>query len=158
MLDAPYYWHPMVVHFGVTLVVLTGALQLLLWCMPWARRQPELVAGQKWLVGLGAAALLATVISGFVAYTTVPHDGPAHAAMEVHRNWAIATTLVYLVGTALFFAPQRLARNAAGVMFVLALGLVAATANFGGKLVFEHGLGVQALPEVNNNGHNHHHH
>jgi uncharacterized membrane protein len=157
MVDAPYYWHPMFVNFGVTLVVLTGALQLLLWCLPWARRRTELVGGQKWLVGLGAAAILATAYTGFMAYDTVPHDEAAHAVMDVHRNWAIATTLVYLLGTVLFFAPQRLARHAAGVMFVIALGLVAVTANYGGKLVFEHGLGVQSLPEANSEHHDHDH-
>ncbi|MDQ2077081.1 DUF2231 domain-containing protein [Marinimicrobium sp. ABcell2] len=155
MVDEPYLWHPMFVNFGVSLLMLTGLLQLLLWSLPWARRQRELVDGQKWLVGLGTAAVLATAFTGFVAYDTVPHDEAAHAAMHVHRNWAIAATIVYLLGAALFFAPQRWTRHAAGVMFVVALGLVAVTANHGGKLVFEHGLGVQSLPEVNGNSHDH---
>ncbi|NOR51996.1 MAG: hypothetical protein GQ470_05195, partial [Gammaproteobacteria bacterium] len=32
-----------------------------------------------------------TVASGLYAYNTVAHDTPSHAAMTLHRDWALAT-------------------------------------------------------------------
>lgn len=156
--------HPIFVKFVVTLIVLTGLLQLALWFIPAAKKQPGLVHGFPWLVGVGVLAVLAALISGFIAYYTVPHDGPSHVVMTNHKYWAILLSLVYLAGAALFFSAERLradlrprAATFSGAAFIAALLLVTITASQGAQLVFKHGIGVQSLPEVTGEGHDHHH-
>ena len=101
-------WHPILVHFTVSLLVIGGALQLILWLVPNKTDRTLLIAVQKWLVIVGAVAVIATVATGLQAYYTVAHDTPSHLAMTNHRNWAFATAAIFLTGAVLlFFLPNR---------------------------------------------------
>lgn len=153
--------HPIYVKFAVTLIVLVGVLQLALWFSSRAAKQPGMVHGMPWLVGVDVLAVVATIISGFIAYFTVPHDGPSHVVMSNHRNWGILLALVFLTGAGLFYIAARTAsvvlQAVSGGMFVAALLLVAITASQGAQLVYGHGIGVESLPNVTGEGHDHHH-
>ncbi|MHC9510490.1 DUF2231 domain-containing protein [Kangiella sp. M94] len=149
-------WHPIFVHFTVALLVICGIFQLVLWVFP-SKATSTAISAQSWLVILGSIAVLATVGTGLQAYYSVAHDTPSHLAMTDHRNWALATSSVFLIGAALFFLFPRKRQYLAGVFFVAALILVSITAYKGGDLVYRHGLGVMSLPEVTGEGHDHDH-
>lgn len=158
--------HPIYVKFAVALVVLVGLLQLALWFIPKASQQRGLVEGMPWLVGTGVVAVVATIISGLIAYYTVPHDGPSHVLMSNHKYWGILLAVVFLSAAALYFKARSAAARGrddnlvglvAGGLFAASLLVVIITASQGAHLVFGHGIGVQSLPEVTGDGHDHHH-
>lgn len=149
-------WHPIFVHFTVSLLVIAGFLQLFIWLFS-SKTSSALISTQKWLVILSTIAVLATVATGLQAYYSVAHDTPSHLAMTDHRNWALATSLIFIIGAVLYFIFPQIKQKLAGVFFIAALVLVSVTALKGGELVYRHGLGVMSLPEVSGEGHDHEH-
>ena len=151
--------HPIFVHFVVGLLF-TSALGLATssFLRTDAHWSSTLQAAGDWMLGLGILAALGAVIAGFDAYYSVAHDGPSHAAMTTHRNWALPTVAVF-AGLGVWRWLKR--SEQPGPLFALA-GLVGAalltvTAWWGGNLVFKHGLGVESLPAVIGEGHDHDH-
>ncbi len=149
--------HPVFVHFTVTLFVITGLLQLIPWLFKEKVQNNVFIFIQKWLVILGSLAVLVTVVTGVQAYYSVSHDTPSHLAMTDHRNWALITAVIFLLGAALFYFMPKLRQSVAGSCFFVAFLLVTVTAFKGGELVYRHGLGVMALPQVTGEGHDHDH-
>ena len=98
------------------------------------------------------------MLAGFYAYNTVAHDGPSHAAMTDHRNWAIATIVLFLC-LAVWSIIRVRAERPLGTLFVVALVatqlVLLSTAWRGGELVYRHGLGVLSLPVVETMEHGH---
>lgn len=157
MVDIIPNWHPILVHFTVSFVALTGALQLFAWLRPSFTHNGAFQTAKKWLVVISAFAVVATVVAGLQAYNTVAHDEPSHLAMTDHRNWAFATAAIFLLGATLFFILPARRQLLAGSCFIAALMLVTVTGFKGGELVYRHGLGVMSLPQVENGGEGHNH-
>ena len=144
--------HPLVVHFPIVFV-LTAAL------LDWL----DVVFGKPdWLrstaIRLWAAGGVAAVFSywtGTRAAATVFVPGMAHPMIEDHRVWALTTAL--FVGT---FALVQVGTHVAGlarsrsIRVSLAVGglvaalLVQQTAERGGRLVYEQGVGVVTAPRT----------
>lgn len=150
--------HPVLVHFAFALTV-TAAVSYVLAALPvMAARRDTLRGAADWMLCFAALAVVATIAAGFQAYYSVAHDGPSHAAMTTHRNWALPSGLAALV-----LAAWRWRRRAAApsVLFttlvVAAALLLTVTAWWGGRLVYAYGLGVQRLPQVSGEGHDHEH-
>lgn len=150
-------WHPVFVHFTVALLSLSVGLFVITYFLSSAlKEQWTLVA--RWCLWFGMGFTLLTVASGIYAYNTVDHDTASHLAMTDHRNWAIITSLAFLLLSmwSLTWAKQG---DKLGMVFVLGLvvagGLLATTAWRGGELVYRHGLGVMALPQSSGDGHAH---
>ncbi len=155
--------HPVFVHFTVALLsVSTGlfvVLQLFGSYLPESLRQ-QLRTVAHWNLWLGAAITVITVAAGFYAYNTVAHDAPSHAAMTDHRNWALATTPLF-IGIALWSMVCVWRKKRLGGSFVVALLiaqlLLLSTAWRGGEVVYRYGLGVMSLPQSEGAGHAHAH-
>ncbi|TGY88203.1 DUF2231 domain-containing protein [Marinicauda algicola] len=151
--------HPIFVHFVVGLLF-TSALGLAAssFLPTDARWRSTLQAAGDWMLGLGILAALGAVIAGFDAYYSVAHDGPSHAAMTTHRNWALPTVAVF-AGLGVWRWLKR--SEQPSPLFALAglagAALLTVTAWWGGNLVFKHGLGVESLPAVTGEGHDHDH-
>ena len=150
-------WHPILVHFTVSFVALTGILQLFVWFRPSLTHNGAFQTAKKWLVVISSFAVVATVVAGLQAYNTVAHDEPSHLAMTDHRNWAFVTAAIFLLGATLFFILPARRQLLAGSCFIAALMLVTVTGFKGGELVYRHGLGVMALPQVEQSGGGHQH-
>ena len=143
-------WHPIFVHFTVALLVASLALfvaALVFKDKPW---RASALAAAWWNLWLGAGATVLTVAAGLVAYQSVgSHGDGAHAAMDTHRAWALATALPFLV---LALWSVRLPRERVALPFVAALAvatvMLGITGWMGGALVYEHGVGVAALEKV----------
>jgi len=151
--------HPLIVHFVIAFLM-TGPLLLFLTAVAprHAKWRSAACNAGDWMLGLGLLASLVAVAAGFQAYYSVAHDGPSHAAMTDHRNWALGTVALFLVIGSLRL---RTRRNVPTVLFAILLllpvGLLAVTGWKGGHLVYRHGLGVASLPAVTGEGHDHEH-
>lgn len=150
-------WHPIFVHFTIALLSVAAALKLGSYLVgnESLRDQWRLVA--RWNLWIGSGFVVLTVIAGVVAYNTVSHDTPSHAAMTNHRNWALVTAAVFLAIAGWLTLQVRSGRPRSGLfvaILVVATGLLGITAWKGGELVYRYGLGVMSLPKTDQ----HHHH
>ncbi len=159
MIDIIPNWHPIFVHFAVALLSLAVGLFVV---APFVKSplQEQWMIVARWSLWFGALAAIVTGLTGLYAYNTVAHDAPSHEAMTEHRNWAIATIVVFLSLTAWHIAKVRHSKKPAAVFvlcMVLGGGLLASTAWHGGEAVYRFGLGVMSLPKSEGEGHAHSH-
>ncbi len=151
-------WHPIMVHFAVALLLTATAL--LTWSLARGRTsadQTTVVSGRL-VLWIGLAAILLTVAAGLQAYYSVGHDAPSHAAMTDHRNWGFGALAAFLVAGALSWTQRKASLSVRDVVLLLASsGVLLVTAYKGGELVYRYGLGVQSLPAVTGDGHDHDH-
>lgn len=137
--------HPLVIHFPIALIIVAAFADLI----------DTLVGRPKWLASaatmlfvLGSMGAVVACLTGQQALDTVLMPGMAHPIVQAHRTWAIATTVYFSVLTlirmgAAFRGP--LARRYRFVLLLAALvGVVGLqqTAERGGRLVYEQGVGV----------------
>lgn len=155
-------WHPLLVHFPIALISVSAFFHLaarLLHNQPRCASHCSVLAHAT--LWLGALAAFPTVFFGWLAFNTVNHDEAGHAAMLLHRSWALATllTLTFLAGwDAWRHKVDAVPTWPITGAVILAWGLVASTAWHGAELVYRHGLGVIAVPaHVESGGHEHRH-
>lgn len=150
--------HPILVHFAYALSITAFMSYMLAAFTPAGKWRDTLRPAADWMLTFGALAIIATIAAGFQAYYSVAHDGPSHAAMTTHRNWAIPSGIAILL-LALWRWTSR-AKPASAIFMVLlaaaALSL-SVTAWWGGKIVYGYGLGVKSMPVVTGDGHDHEH-
>ncbi|MFZ5616712.1 MAG: DUF2231 domain-containing protein [Pseudomonadota bacterium] len=151
--------HPLVVHFVIGFLATAPLFFIASMFSPEGTQlKTSMRIAGDWMLALGIASAAAAVVAGFQAYHSVAHDGPSHAAMTDHRNFALVTTALFAA-----FGVWRLARRsrAPSMLFAILLlvpaGLLATTAWKGGRLVYHHGLGVASLPNSAGEGHDHEH-
>lgn len=153
-------WHPIFVHFTVALLCVAALLHLASHFVSDARLAEQWTTVARWNLWFGVITTVLTIAAGMYAYYTVDHDAPSHAAMKIHRNWAFASSLVFLVAAAWVWKLSRSGQAKSWALtglLLVATGLLLSTAWHGGELVYRHGLGVKALPKVTGPGHSHVH-
>ena len=138
-------FHPLVIHFPIALLLVAAFADLV--ALPFGRPKwltPAVTA----LFALGSAGAIVACLTGQQALDTVLMPGMAHPIVQAHRKWAIATTIYFTVLTLIrvgvaFRAPLALRYRLA--LLIAALVGVAGlqqTAERGGRLVYEQGVGV----------------
>ena len=142
--------HPLLVHFPVALLVGAAAVDMASLLMP---TKPALRDTATLFYCAGAFMAMATYFSGLHAAQAMTVSPEQSAAVTAHFTWADRTTWFFV-----FFASLRIAfsyiwhptaRWATVTAFVMALtgiGMLLMTADRGGRLVFQHGLGVATVP------------
>ncbi|MBA2651405.1 MAG: DUF2231 domain-containing protein [Tatlockia sp.] len=154
-------WHPLFVHFTVALFS-TGVLFSLLsylflhFKFITLMRAQEFEITGRWCLWFAALITILTVAAGFHAYYTVSHDAISHAAMTIHRNWALATaSAILLVAGLMVWRYRKKKKLTLGCIIGLLLvqGLLVITAWHGAELVFRYGMGVMSLPQTEENKH-----
>lgn len=152
-------WHPIFVHFTVALLSVSVGLFVVTQFMSGALKEQWQIAA-RWCLWFGVALTVLTGATGLYAYNTVAHDAPSHLAMTEHRNWAVATIILFsvmAVWSAMWIRQEKPLNAAFAVAMVISGGVLASTAWHGGELVYRYGLGVMSLPEAGGDGHNHAH-
>ncbi|MBI4807860.1 MAG: DUF2231 domain-containing protein [Nitrosomonadales bacterium] len=145
-------FHPLFVHFPIALISVSAFFHLsarLLRERPrYAAHCAVLAHASLWL---GALAAMPTVALGWLASNSVNHDEAGHAAMLLHRAWALVTLAVLLVLAGWDAWKHKVDATPTWPFVgavIAAWMLVASTAWHGGELVYRHGLGVMSLPDV----------
>jgi uncharacterized membrane protein len=154
-------WHPIFVHFSIGLlgiaVLFYFASALLAKEHHWKQQWQHMA---NWSLWSGCLVTIFTVFAGWYAYNTVAHDQASHAAMTLHRDWALATASLFLI---LGLAAASIVRNNKTPRYLflsvtaVAGAMLMVTGFLGGEAVYRHGLGVMSLPKVEVDG-NHHDH
>ncbi len=150
--------HPVLVHFSYALTVSAALLYLIVTFFPGGKKFTGMISAANWMLAMGAIAVLATVAAGFQAFYSVDHDTPSHAAMLVHRKLAVGAGFIILVlAIWRFTARENEPSKVFGVAMLVSALMISNAALWGGKLVYEHGLGVASLPVITSDGHDHEH-
>jgi uncharacterized membrane protein len=147
--------HAAIIHFPVAL--LPTALVLDLGALLFRRRvwMEKAAAAMYFLGTVGAAVAYLTGIKASESMWKISEN--AQATMRDHKDLALVTLLAFSAITLLRVIASWLARNdkvvpigffrLLGVIAAMAgIILLAATADFGGRLVYRHGMGVQDAP------------
>ena len=152
--------HPAIVHFPIALTVIAFLLSLAAYVRPGHPSAAQLAAAGHftlWLAAIGAAI---AVLFGWLAYNSVNHDDAGHAAMLLHRSWAVPTALGLILLASWdawkYRANQLISVPMLFILFLLSQS-IAITAWLGGEVVYRHGIGVLSLPASEGAGHSHHH-
>jgi uncharacterized membrane protein len=153
MLEIIPNWHPLLVHFTVAQLSVAVVLHLLVQLALPQRLHGEWRIVARWSLWIGAGFALVTAFTGWLAYNSVDHDDVSHLAMTDHRNWAVATLVLFavLAGWSMWtwlakHEPARVVSALYSIALVAAGVLLASTAWRGGELVYRHGLGVMSMP------------
>jgi uncharacterized membrane protein len=153
-------WHPVFVHFTVSLLALAAALHLLSHFLPKGELANQLTIVARWNLWIGVGFTLLTVAAGWHAFYTVNHDTLSHLAMIEHRNWAMVTFVLFLgiAGWEVYLSRRGKGKGWRFTgLLVIAAVLLLSTAWHGAELVYRHGLGVMSMPKPEGNGHAHEH-
>ena len=140
--------HPLVVHLPIGLLASAAVVDVAGLAAPSRRALPNAATG---LYLAGAATLVAAYVTGRADAVALAVPGPARALVDEHWTWAWRTTLAFCAlaaaRLALLRAPpatERRFRLPVAAAGLLALALLFQTAERGGRLVYEHGVGVAA--------------
>lgn len=143
-------FHPIFVHFTVALLSIASGLFIISKILPESKLQVNCLTAARWSLWLGSFITIATLLAGWQAYNTVTHDGPSHAAMTDHRNWALVTAALFFILSGWSFKyriKKHISISFAFAIFVAAIFLLT-TAFKGGEVVYRYGIGVMSLPQT----------
>ena len=134
--------HPLFVHFPIALLLASVAFYLLGIVL---KKEQPLVAG-KWALISGAIAAGFTVWTGLQAAGAVPHGGGTHSIMIIHQYFGygilgLSALLSLWVLISKSNLPQK-GRELFLILIAVLAGLVIQGADLGGRMVFQHGVGV----------------
>ena len=147
--------HPKLVHFPIAFLL--AALVFDVWGMI---KKDSFYYRVGW-VNLVLAILFSVfaIISGLLAANNVPHNDLSHETMELHE------TLGYVIGGILLILflwrlrlKGELPQKGRAVYVLLLLGVavtVVISADLGGKMVYEYGVAVKAVPQTESGEHSH---
>lgn len=152
--------HPMVVHFPIALTLIAFLLSLAAYVRRAHPVSAQLAAAGHFTLWLGAIGAATAVLFGWLAYNSVNHDDAGHAAMLLHRAWAVPTA-IGLILLASWDAWKHRVNELMSVPAIILLFVlsetIAVTGWLGGEVVYRHGIGVLSLPVSEGAGHSHHH-
>jgi uncharacterized membrane protein len=128
-------------------------------------RRPSLRTAGFWTMMAGAVGGVLAVLSGLQAEEHIAHGEAVHRVMETHEELALITLGVFAV-LALWriVRERRMGSTERAVVLAASLGgvgVLCATAVYGGKLVFGHAAGIPTevlQAEMHERAEGHHHH
>lgn len=133
--------HPLFTHFPIALLLASLGFYLLGLIF---KKEHFLKTGQ-WTLYFGALGAGTAVWTGLQAANTVPHDDTTHAMMTAHQYLGV-TVLVLSVILSLWLLISKSSLPKFKPVFVGGLVLIAILllqqVDFGGRLVFFHGVGM----------------
>jgi len=128
--------HPLLVHFHIGLLVAAFGFEVL---GAW-RRHAGLRQAAFYMIAAGFLGLLVSVPSGLWAAETQPQG--ALGLVKIHRDFGLAATILFAIVLGLRTAlarcetPGRAMLWAYGALFLIAIGCLAVTGYYGGRIVY----------------------
>ncbi len=150
--------HPMLVHFPLAILSIAILFDFISFFLP--RKQkwwtPEATA---FLYGIGAATAIVVYYTGLAAADIVFLPPEAQSVLNTHADWALWTIWFYGIYAlarilAVWRTPAEYSRGLHITFFVLSFAgffLLYQTGDNGARMVFEHGVGVQAADSEDQN-------
>ena len=142
--------HPLAVHFPISLLLAAALFDILSSIRPNASSIRD---SATWLYCVGGFMTMAAYFSGLGAAGDMLVVPEAEPDVATHFLWADRTTWFFVVFASLrlaisfiWRATTRWAVIASVLGALVGLGLLIVTLERGGRLVFQHGLGVSSLP------------
>ena len=109
-------------------------------------RRPALRQVSFWMLIAGAVGGAAAVISGLQAEEHIEHGEAVHRVMETHEQLGLITLGVFGVLALWRLVRERrmesLERTLMLILSLAGVGVLFATANYGGRLIFEHAAAI----------------
>ncbi|MCI0506461.1 MAG: DUF2231 domain-containing protein [Gammaproteobacteria bacterium] len=161
MIDIIPNWHPFFVHFAIALLLIATSFHIVAALSSKSAVYYQFENVANWNLWVGAVFALITAIAGWFAFNSVEHDTPSHLAMIDHRNWALGTTILFLILAIWSFKRSRKAIAIDWLItapLIIASALLGITGWKGAELVYRHGLGVMSLPKTGAHDHAGHEH
>lgn len=155
-------WHPIFVHFTLALFSTSVGFYWLAYLALLVKKVPQHLINEfkimaRWCLWISALITVITLSAGFYAYYTVRHDAVSHAAMTLHRNWALPTGIAILAVAGWSFWRYLSKKRESNLTFLIILlfiqGSLLITAWLGGEVVYRYGIGVLSLPKTEKAGH-----
>ena len=135
-----FHLHPIIVHFPIALFITAFGLEIL--SLLFKRENLHQIAWCNYLLGI--LAMIAAVLAAWRDGETLKHP-----VFYIHRNFAYATLIFALVSGAVLLQIKKRAKKFFRIAFFIALlltaTLVAITGYYGGRLVYEYGVGVEGM-------------
>ena len=150
--------HPLIVHFPIALLSMFALMDLFgsLFYLPSWRR------AASWFLYSGTISAILTVLAGFQAAATVPHNDAVHQILQQHQLYGITVAALATLLSIWRILSKSITSFANFIYQLLALGLITAMilgADLGGLMVFKHGVATAAFKTTNTeHQHNHHDH
>lgn len=154
--------HPIAVHFPIVLILIAFIFSFTAFTLQQHALATHLAATGRFSLWLASLSAVIAALLGWLAFNSVNHDDAGHAAMLLHRVWAIPTAS----GIVLLAAWDIWKNRATDIMSIPTLILlfllsisIAVTGWLGGEVVYRHGIGVLSMPamEATGNGKKHEH-
>jgi uncharacterized membrane protein len=111
-----------------------------------ATRREGLRLVSFWTLIVGAIGGAAAVISGLQAENHIAHGEAVHEVMETHEQYALITLGIFAVLALWRIVRERrmgpAERSVVLVLTLVGVGILFVTANYGGRLVFDHAAAI----------------
>lgn len=151
MIEVIPNWHPAFVHFPIAFASASVFFFVAAKLVTEEKLAAQYLASGRWMLWGAAIFACIAAVFGWLAFNSVEHDEAGHLAMTAHRNWALGTlgALILLSAWTVWFRRFSV-KPTFGFLILLIVGwlLVLSTAWHGAELVYRHGIGVMALPDV----------
>ncbi|PPD18492.1 MAG: hypothetical protein CTY27_01540 [Methylotenera sp.] len=151
-------FHPIVVHFPIALTVIAFLLNIASYVRRSHPISVQLAGAGHFTLWLAALSAAVAVLFGWLAFNSISnHDDAGHAAMLLHRAWAIPTAfgLILLASWDAWKYRVNELISVPMLFFLLLLSqAIAVTGWLGGEVVYRHGIGVLSMPS-SGTGHAH---
>jgi uncharacterized membrane protein len=154
--------HPIAVHFPIALTLIALLFGLAARVGSRHNSATQLATVGHWALWISGVTAIIAASLGWLAFNSVDHDDAGHAAMLIHRNWAIPTAIGLLILAMWDVFKSRVHQVMSWftlIVLTLLSGSVAVTGWLGGEVVYRHGIGVLSLPEIaagsDSHGHEH---
>ena len=153
-------YHPIFVHFPLALTAVSTLCFVLGMFLKRFDVSNELFITSKWCLWLGGLLAIFTALTGWFAYNSVQHNSElAHQAMTLHRNIALPTAGLMILGAAVSYLCRekwgKIGNPFVAIGLTVLLVLVSIVGFLGVEVVYRHGVGVMPQP-VTSTPHHHH--
>ena len=141
--------HPQLVHFPVSMMFGAGLFIIISLFFSKNEVFKEVFF---WMMTVGIAGIIAAIISGLMQEDSLVQNHEIHEIMELHEKlgFIIASIFGVLYVWALLRRKKMQKKehfSMAALMFLVCI-LLGYSANLGGKLVYQHGAGVEPMKEI----------
>lgn len=111
-------------------------------------KRPSLRAASFWTLLAGTAGTIAAVVAGFMAEDLIDHDDIGHLVMQRHKTLGLITLGVFAALALWRVARRRSERRGEHAAWCVVgaggVALLIVTAQLGGSLMFDHGMGISS--------------